>query len=367
MERQKLSNNSVALGLGLIALYSMVTSIASYYPTVSLLKSISLLLLAGFLLFMPPVIQRFYPHIGIKKYILRMFLYLAIAIVLSNGIYYLIRPFSTIGFHSSGSLLGGRFRGWFVTPNGIGALYGIFFLPILGFEVGKHRTGVAKIGLIFVFLLATIQLLVSQSRAGILAGITSLLVLILGPKKWASRIMILGMLGLLIFSIYLFSPHDNLILRFIYRNELELIGSGRLPVWIATWKRFLARPLFGSGLGVADTGSVVDRLVFATGGYSIEKGNSYLAALEELGLVGVTVLITTILVPVLRACWRELNLKQVSSSQDKSNLVIVAIVTAGLVNATFEAWLLSAGGILGFSYWIIASLLFYGGNNLKER
>jgi len=363
--RQKLSINPVALGLGLVAFYSIVTSYLSYYPTVSLLKGISLLLLAGFLLLMPPAIQRLYPRIGIKEYILRMYLYLAIAVVLSNAIYYLLRPFSTVGFHSSGSLLAGRFRGWFMTPNGIGALYGIFFIPILWSEIWKRKMGSAKLGLLFVFLLAFIQLLASQSRAGILAGTASLLVLILGPRKWASRVMILGMLGLLVLAIYVASPEDNLIWRFIYRNEVELQGSGRLPVWVATWERFLARPLFGSGLGVADTDSASDSVAFSTGSYSIEKGNSYLAALEELGLVGVTVLIGTLLIPLLRACWKGLN--RVRSPEDKSNLVLIAIVIAGLVNTTFEAWLLSAGGIPGLSFWIFASLLLYRGVDLSKR
>ena len=366
-QKQKLLINPVVLGLSLIALYSMMTSLASYYPSVSLLKSITLLILAGLILFLPLVIERLYPHIGIKEYILRIFLYLAIAVVISNTIYYLLRPFSTVGFHSSGSLLGGRFRGWFVTPNGIGAIYGIFFLPILAFALRKYKMGYAKLGLFFVFILAAIQLVASQSRAGIMAGIASLLVLILGPRKWGSRILLVSLIVLMALVIYIPSPGDNLIQRFIYRNEIELQGSGRLPIWIATWERFLARPLFGSGLGVSETDSVMDSIAFTTGGYSIEKGNSYLAALEELGLVGVLLIVAILLAPILKACWKGFNNNNLSRSSNSSNLVIIAIVIAGLFNATFEAWLLSAGGILGFSFWIFASLLFYKGEDLSKR
>lgn len=362
--KQKVSRNPVALGLGLVAIYTTATSLVSYYPIISLLKSISLLLLAGFLLFLPSAIKRLYPSIGLKEYILRMFLYLAIAVVLSNTIYYFIRPFSAGSFHSSGALLAGRFRGWFMTPNGIGAIYGIFFLPVLWFEVRKHKIGVTKLGLLFVFLLAAIQLLASQSRAGILAGAASIYILILGPRRWLSRGMVLGILGLSALTIFLLSPGNNLISRFIYRNEIELQGSGRLPVWIATWERFLARPLLGSGLGVADTDSAIDSIVFATGGFTIEKGNSYLAALEELGLVGVAILIGALLAPIIRACWRGFNSANLLPSKDEPNLVLIAIVIAGLVNTTFEAWLLSVGGIIGFSYWIIASLLLQNENKL---
>lgn len=352
IQKQKLAQSPVALGLGLMALYAVMTSPLSYYPTVSLQKGISLLLLAGFLLFAAPAIQLLHPRMGAKKYMLRMFLCFSIIIVISNAIFFLIRP--------SLSFLGGRFRGWFVNPNGIGAIYGIFLLPILGFEVGKHRMGFVKLGLLLTLLIAAIELLASQSRAGILAGVVSLFTLILGQKKWPSRILMVGMLGLIILVIYLDNPANNLIRRFAYRNEVRLEGSGRLPVWIATWNRFLARPLFGSGLGVADTGSATESVAFSSGGYTIEKGNSYLGALEELGLVGVTGLIAALFTPILRACWRELN--AVKLSGDKSNLVLIAIVAAGLVNAALEAWLLSVGSFPCYSFWIFASLLV----NAKE-
>jgi len=347
IRKQKLAINPVAIGISLMAFYSMVTSYLSYYPTVSLLKSISVLLLAVFLLFVAPAIQLLHPRIGATEYMLRMYLYMAILIVISNAMFFSIRP--------SASFLGGRFRGWFMNPNGIGAVYGVFFLPILGFEIGKHRMGFVKLGLLFTFLLAAIELLASQSRAGILAGVASLFILTLGQKRWASRIIIVGMLGLVVSAIHLGDPENDLIRRFVYRNEIELEGSGRLPVWIETWNRFLARPLFGSGLGVANTGSSMESVVFSTGGYTIEKGNSFLGALEELGLVGVTGLVATLLVPIWRACWKGLN--AVNLPKDKSNLVLIAIIVAGLFNATFEAWLLSVGSFLCFSFWIFASLL----------
>jgi O-antigen ligase len=304
VQKQKLGRNPVALGLGLVACYSIATSFLSYYPMISLLKGISLLLLAGFLLFVPPAIERLHPHIGAKEYMLRMYLYFAIIIVLSNAIYYFINPSSSddlSGIYSGTSLLAGRFRGWFLNPNTIGAMHGIFFVPILWSEVVKHKMGPARIGLLVTFLIAAVELLASQSRAGILAGIVSLLVLILGRKKWAPRVMILGMIGLMTLAIYVNDPENNLIRNFIYRNEVTLEGSGRLPVWTATWNRFLAHPVFGSGLGVANTASDMESkesmegIVFSSQGYTIEKGNSYLGALEESYQCKLRILIATLL------------------------------------------------------------------------
>lgn len=358
---QKLGRNPVAIGIGLLAIYTMTTSFLSYYPSVSFLKSISLLLLAGFLLVVPPALQLLHPHVAAREYVIRIYVLLAVVVVLSNSVYYILVPTSTTAanLHSSASFLGYRFRGWFINPNGLAAIYGIFLVPILWFEISKPHKGLARLGLLLTFLLAVVQLLAAQSRAGTSAGIVSLLVVILGNKKWPSRTVILVMITLATLVIFAANPEDNLVLRLILRNEVDFTGSGRFPVWVATWNRFLDRPLLGSGLGVANTEVDVGGLAFSTGKYSIEKGSSYLGALEELGLVGIAIMTVTLLAPILKTCWRGWN--AVDQPTQKPNLVLIAIVAASLVNATFEAWLLSVGSFEGFSFWLFGSLLLYRG------
>jgi O-antigen ligase len=359
LREQKLGRNPVAIGIGLLAVYSVATSFLSYYPTISFLKSVSLLLLAGVLLVVPPTLQMLHPRVGAKGHMLRIYLHFAVAVVISNTVYYFLMPASSNDLHSGTSFLAGRFRGWFMNPNGIGATYGMFFLPILGFEMSERRMGLAKLGLFLTSLLAVIQLLATQSRAGILAGTLSLLVLMFGQKKRLSRTIIVVMIiGLVVLVMFLEAPEDNLILSFIYRGGGDF-SSGRIPVWIDTWNRVLERPIFGSGLGVANTHADVGGPALTTGAYTIEKGNSYLGALEELGLMGVAVLTTVLLAPILKACWNGITV--VNPPTDKSHLVLIAIVAAGLVNAMFEAWLLSVGSFLGFSFWVFAALLLYKG------
>lgn len=357
LHKEKLARNPVAIGLAILACYSIATSFLSYYPTISLLKAISLLLLSGFLLLMTPAIERLHPSLGAKEYMLRMYLYFGIAVVLSNAAYYFINPSSSndiSGVYAGTSLLGGRFRGWFLNPNSVGAMYGMFFVPILWYAAGKHRWGLAKLGLLATLLIAGIELLASQSRAGILAGLASLLVLVLGRKKWAPSMAILG-IGLLALAIHIENPQENIVRNFLYRNEVQLQGSDRLPVWTETWNRFLANPVFGSGLGISETGSRPESLAVSSEGYTIEKGNSYLGALEELGLFGVAILLAALFTPILRASWK--SPRTVDSRRYEPNLILIAIVVAGLVNAAFEAWLLSVGSIFGFSFWVFAALL----------
>ena len=50
IRKQKIPVNSISIGLGAIGIYSIATSALSYYPTISLLKSISLLLFSLFIL-----------------------------------------------------------------------------------------------------------------------------------------------------------------------------------------------------------------------------------------------------------------------------------------------------------------------------
>jgi len=344
---QRLARNAAAIGLGMLGLYAAMTSALSYYPTVSLLKSFSLLLLAGLALCVVPAVQSLHPGLGAQEYTRRMYMWLALAVVLSNAVFYVAMP--------SLSLNNGRFRGWFVNPNGIGALYGVFFLPLLEAEALKCRRAGLRLGLLLLLLLTVLELAASQSRAGILSGVVATLVLLLGGRRWQARILLVAMLVAAVFTIYLTVPQDNPISQFLYRGGTDLTGSGRLLTWGDMWNRFLARPLLGAGLGVSDTGTQADGITFASAGYTIEKNNSLLAALEELGMLGFSILVLTLIVPICRACWR--GWSQAPSRGDRSHLVLIAIVVAGLFNTMFEAWLLSPGSLFCISFWIFVALL----------
>jgi O-antigen ligase len=351
----KIQKNPVSLGIGLLAFYSIISSPLSYHPTVALLKGVSLLLLGGFLLFVPLAIKRVHPQMDLKNYILRMYLWFSMVFVLSNMIYYFIRPFSTDDYFSGSSVLVGRFRGWFINPNDLATFLGVFFIPILWYEFTKRKMGLAKIGFFLVFLIALIELLATQSRAGTCAGIISLSILILGGKKWGFRIFLVVSVFVFLLTFYIENPSDNFIRHFIYRNEVKLEGSGRLDYWNAAWNRFLRKPVFGAGLGVSDTNTQTEGFVFSSRGYTLQKDNSYMTALEELGIIGTTILIVMLILPTIKKAWEEF--KIIEPLRDTSNMVIVAIVSAGLFNACFESWLLSVGNLASLYFWIIVSML----------
>jgi O-antigen ligase len=346
IKQEKFSINPIAFGLGAVGVYSAATSIHSYYPAISLMKSVSLLLFSLFIIFVPSAIRRLHPLIGARRYFLKMYLWLAILAVITNVLFYLMMP--------SSSFLGGRFRGWFANPNGLAAIYGIFFVPVLAYALIKSRNSTVRLGIFLVFSLAMVELFATQSRAGITCGIISLLILSLGKVKLPSRVLILIMISLSVVIIYLENPQDNFLRRFVYRNEVVFTGSDRFPVWSSTWKNFLANPIFGSGLGVANTETDSQDLVFRSSDFTIEKANSFLGVLEELGLIGAGLLIMTLL-PLLKKSFREI--QSAPFNNYPITLVFASMVFSGLFNSIFEAWLLSVGSFLCFSYWIFAALI----------
>lgn len=362
--------NRIAIGLFLLSIYSIATSFLSYHQMISALKSISLLLLAGFLFFVPAAIQMIHPEIGTRAYILRMYLYYGMGIVITNGIYFFVDPSSSNEYFSGSSFYNERFRGYFVNPNDLAAFYGIYFVPIFWFRIEKHKMGMEKLGFLLLFSLAVIQLIATQSRAGILACIVALCIFILGKLKGFFRAMIIFIIAIVFAGVYLENPNDNFIRNFIFRNEIYFDGSGRFPVWAETLDKIMEKPVFGGGLGVSGTQQKEERLLFSSDTYTIQKGNSYLGALEELGLVGNAILFGALLIPILRLSWKGLLSDKLKN--DKKNLIIIAVVAGGLVNAMFEAWLLSVGNFLAFSFWMFASLLVhpkrdsFGGEKVKN-
>jgi O-antigen ligase len=346
LKRSRFKISPIVVGLGLLACYSMLTAVISYYPAISFLKGISLLLLSFFLATVIPAVQVTHPNADVREYFLKMFLTFAIIIILSNVVFVVVMP--------TRSFLADRFRGWFTNPNGIGASYGMFLLPVLAYKWVKCKPQAAKFALLVVLIIGVIELLLSRSRAGILCGFTSLGVFFLTQRNLHGRfgwiLTSILILGIVIAS----NPSNNLLRQFIYRNEDTLLGSGRLPVWINTWNRFLQHSIWGSGLGVSDTGLQSLGVVFTTLGYSIEKGNSYLGILEELGTVGSLIFVGFLILPLLKISCRNF----ITSNKTEASQVLISIMVAGLVNGLFEAWMLSAGSILCFAYWLLATLLF---------
>lgn len=348
--------NKVILGLSLVAVYTLATSLFSSQPLVVTQKSLSLFLLISFVYFVPCAINQFHPTQQVLDYILQFFLITAYIFVISNAIFFLLNPTSSNSYFSRTALLDGRFRGWFINPNDLATFLGIFFVPLLWFRLRKLRPSIDRLGLILVFLLSAVELWGTQSRAGILACFIALYLMEIGAKKWGGRFQLSSFLALCLLVIYFMNPEGNIIKQFIYRNEIELAGSGRLDYWRAAMIRFQQDPIIGSGLGVSNMKSLPysEGFVYSSRGFTLQKDNSYITMLEELGIVGFSLICIFLVSPLVRTGVNKFQI--VSQNGLNTNLVSISILAAGLFNAIFESWLLAVGNLACILFWLLASI-----------
>jgi len=82
------------------------------------------------------------------------------------------------------------------------------------------------------------------------------------------------------------------------RRLFSFSNDGRIVLWHAAWKEFIAHPLVGSGAGSFGAWWLAHR----TSSYFVEEAhNLYLQTLGELGIVGLLLLIWLLAVPLLAA------------------------------------------------------------------
>jgi O-antigen ligase len=158
----------------------------------------------------------------------------------------------------------------------------------------------------------------------------------------------------------------------IYKGkpEMGIFGSRKSP-WQETVEVIDENKFFGAGFG---TGSVRSQgaaagLMFSTYGGSVrEHGNSYLALIEYVGLLGgvpFVVLLCLVLRQIHRGCsrmWR---------TRDACHYAVplALVCTAGLVHAFFEDWLFAVGYYLNIFFWtsvfVLAELQSEAGTRSK--
>ena len=355
LRKHRVPLNNVVIGLALLGFYAVCTSFLSSYLLVAFLKGVSLILLAAFLMLMPPALNQLYPQKSSLKHVLELFSYLIVIVVISSIIYYFLFPESSNQRLGGTALLNGRFRGWFTNPNDIATFLGVFSIPILLFQARNQKSKLVKSAIIFVLLLTAGELIATQSRSGILAGFISMMVFILLSKNQPSRVLVISLIIIFAVLVILLKPNDNFLRAFIFRNEVNLEGSGRIAYWIAAWNRFLLKPVFGSGFGVSI--GIINKVsfVFSSNEFSIQKDNSYIAALEELGIVGNLMLWLILLLPLAQICLRSIRSARMPPYEPKT--VLVAVISAGMFNAVFESWLLSPGNIFCLSFWLFSAFI----------
>jgi O-antigen ligase len=144
---------------------------------------------------------------------------------------------------------------------------------------------------------------------------------------------------------------------FLYKGKEEsgLLGS-RGSIWDETISVIKANPWFGSGFGtsLADRGEDAGFGQYSSSSATTkEHGDSYLAILEGVGLLGVVPFFALVIMLILKV--RDVFVRLYRTANFRHCSVPVAIIlTAGLVHAGFEDWLFAVGYYLCVFFWVLA-------------
>ncbi|HET9407729.1 MAG TPA: O-antigen ligase family protein [Candidatus Sulfotelmatobacter sp.] len=251
-------------------------------------------------------------------------------------------------------------------PNSLGAVMGVAVIPLLvwGTLVADERQ--IKHRRIVALCLATLLLVSSASRAGILACAFSVTVTCIALRRGTLLLKGLMVVVFLVAGLAVIQPDqfDSLVstatetILFKGKPEQGLLGSRKDP-WQDTVDVIKESPWFGSGFGTdrMQTRYQTDSMIRTLEGNSREHGSSYLGLLQYLGLLGIVpfvILLALVSLQAYRVCrwmWR-------SGSPYGYAVPLTMVCLAGLVHAAFEDWLFAVGYYLSVFFWTCVFLLF---------
>jgi O-antigen ligase len=334
-------------GFHLMALFCVLAALASVvvssYPRVAMLKTTSLLLLflycaAGARLAIVGRERAFFSGLLIGCEIAT---YVA-------AVWYFVIRYDILG-----------------NPNSLGAVMGIIIIPMLLWGIQVTEAPLARQRRTVALFLALVLLLSSFARAGFTAAAVAFVFLCFGLRQY--RLLLKGSLAALLLALLVLAvlppPEDQgeasrtVVSSFIYKGkrDMGLLGSRR-TAWQQTMSVIQQNPWFGSGFGTSLTG-VEERMQALTLSSAPqatrEHGNSYLAILEWVGLLGVVPFIALVFL-VSRNSIRVLLQLRRTADPHWAAVPIAMILAAGVAHAAFEDWMFAAGYYMCPLFWTMA-------------
>jgi len=204
-------------------------------------------------------------------------------------------------------------------------------------------------GLILLLFFNLIILLLTYSRATILALICGVIVFLILNKKW-NTLRYSAAVVLLIFSLIWFSPSLKMEVNKVVRKDFPAFYSTREWMWVPSYKAALNGGLFGLGYGISNPDIIVPGIgsYYDNGRYIREKGNSFLALIEESGLIGLLLFILPVVYLFYKyrdTRYRVPNENLVSDIRNPASGILLASIAAFIIHSQFEAWMVGVGSI----------------------
>lgn len=255
----------------------------------------------------------------------------------------------------------------FGNPNALGAVMGIVVVPVLLWAVITTDDRRLRHRRTFALCIASYLLYFSVSRAAIMGCAAAVIIMCVALHRQHLLVKGAFILVFLVAVVAVVQPArlDALVTAFtedvIYKGKPQqgILGSRQSP-WQETIAVIKESPWFGSGFGTdlmqyqqAESGGIE---VATLEGVVREHGNSYLAILQYVGLLGILpflILLAMIFRQIGRGCsrmWRTHDARSYTVP-----LVLIAI--AGLIHAFFDDWLFAVGSYLNVFFWTSVFLL----------
>jgi O-antigen ligase len=190
---------------------------------------------------------------------------------------------------------GHRLEAHFVNPNTAGTFFAVLLVLAVSELMRRLRSRrnerevSATVVAAAAVLTFAVCLLDTASRGAMLAFLGAAAAFVVLQLAWGSlklsRAAMAMLAGVLLLAIVTWLAGDQLIDRFFHADRDAVV---RTAIWREHWQAFLSSPLFGYGLGTAET---VNKTLITAANYPVLWNikailNLYLQWLEEAGIVG---------------------------------------------------------------------------------
>ena len=254
----------------------------------------------------------------------------------------------------------GYFAGPFANGNAIGAFVPLV-APVLllnllrSFDKGPQirAANVLLVIAYFVFLL------MSRSRGGLAAAFLGCGWWLYFAHRRAFGVFLGGaLITAVIYGLYFPENVQNLNQVYVYKGSAYVLRSREEPLRL-TWEAAMESPLIGVEFGVSKGYSEDWQFAFETGVALREKANSFLALVEEVGLIGAGLLLLPLAWVLVNATRRLMDFRRRHQMGEEFwiTLTLSACLVGGMANASVEAWLTSVGFFSAILFWLVFGVL----------
>jgi len=241
-------------------------------------------------------------------------------------------------------------------PNSLGLVMGCLCWPVLLWRFILPATRIDYIRRFIALLVCGTLLVLSLSRASMMAAFLTSLFLLVGARRYRTLLVGVSLFAAILLNTFLVTPE-----RFQDASETLMYKKGergnlldsRQKPWERSLSNFREHPWLGLGFGAADN-STDRRFTYVTQGQlTRERGSSYLTILETTGVVG-SLSFALLLLALILEIGRVFSWMRRTGNVSQPAVVAAAIILGGLVNASFEDWLLAVGYYMSVIFWVLA-------------